>query len=126
MNFDQIIDEVSDLVCKEKYLEAIKRLDKITNLKERKAISFGVLAGLAISRTIEEYGRVKLIEDREEYERIKIGLDSEIPARAVLFLNTKTKIAEEIVEGIEDLVDNTIPENNLLRDYYNTLERISD
>lgn len=116
MSYDSIEEKVDSLTSKGDFEGAVNLLKKITDPELRINICYSALAGLAVARAIEEYGEVAVLEDKEKYERAKIGLE-DLPPHAILY-----KDPDDNVHGLEDMMD-FIPEDNPLKQYYNEIDQ---
>ena len=113
----RIRDKVNNLASKRRYYEAVQELKKIKKIEDRISECYNALTIIGTVIAINQYGRVYFIENREEYERIKKGLDKEIPSQAALYRNIKN----DEIEGLESMFE-IVPGVNPLKQYYEELK----
>jgi len=111
MDYNTIENRVHSLTKENRFEEAVNLLKKITDLESKIKICYGALVGFAICKVIDEYGEVALLEDKEEYERAKKGME-DLPPHAILY-----KDENDDVHGLDDMLD-FVPEDNPLKRYY--------
>ncbi len=111
MKSSPIEERIYSFACKERFEEAINLLKKITDSELRIQVCYNVLIGFAISIAIKEYGGVVVLEDKDKYERAKIGLE-DLPPYAILYKDT-----DDNIQGLEDMLD-FVPEYHPIKQYY--------
>jgi len=99
------------------YDSVIGILDGIRDLQLREDLCFGVLNVMAMRKALDEYGEFQILKSREEWELARTGFLDNVDSRVVLYTEN------EMICGIEDLLD-LVPEDNPLKKYYNGLLEI--
>ena len=90
-------------------------LKKTTSLKNVHKFTF--LTAIKNQRFLRFQGAVahRFFDDKEEYERAKMGM-ADVPPYAILYRGE-----DDVMQGVEDLVESFVPEGNPLRRYYEGL-----
>ena len=115
MDEEYVLNKLAKLTMEDRYDEAVSLLRSIGDEEKRLELCRWTLIGDGISRAIEEYGEVFVLDDREKYERARKGME-DIPPHAVIYRDPVT----DEVDGLENIID-FIPSDNPVMLFYKEL-----
>jgi len=110
-NINAIEEFIDSLVCENNFEEAVALLKTISDKEEQRRVCFLTLSTYGAGLAAAEYGEVRIIQDKGEYEKIKRGMGDFAP-NAVLYVD-----GDENVHGLEEMLD-FIPEDNPMKQFY--------
>ena len=116
MSKENLRKKVDMLLSDRNYSGIVNLLKKIQDEQLRLQTCYVTLVCLGMERAIEEYGRVTVLEDKEKYERAKIGLE-DLPPHAVLYRHP-----DDTLEGEDEMLD-FVSEDNPLKQYFREINK---
>lgn len=111
-DYEILTEKAAQLLAKKKYEEVLVLLNGIPRYDDRIQMCYELLSLEAVVNAINEFGEVRVMENREEYERTRAGMGDFSPY-AVLYRNPKT----DYVDGLEEMID-LVPLDNPLKRFY--------
>lgn len=124
MNYIQKIKEyyyerkIYNLIKNSAFDEALEYIKKISSLKKQEKIIIGELVGYALN--IKSIREVEITTDKKEYERFKAIVGSSSTVKHVFYRNPET---DEIEGGINEIIEEIIPSDNLLLKYLDDINK---
>jgi len=113
-DFQDKVDVIVGHYENKDYSSAIKYLEQIEDIEERKSLCFFVLAVKGMEKAMVEHGHIEIISNKEKYEKAKSGMEDVSPHAVIHAEGFKP---DSPVEGLEDMLD-FIPEDDPLKIYY--------
>jgi hypothetical protein len=108
------LEKIYSFIDSKDYEGIVKYLEAMIDKEERKEICKVALTILGMQKAMEEYGSVRIIGNKEEYEKAKMGL-SDCSPNNILYVKDLNE--DSSVEGIEEMID-FVPEDNPIKMYY--------
>ena len=97
------------------YEGMVRAVKCVLDLKERQQLCFSLLACMGMVRAVDVYGKIFIIDDREKYERARMGLEN-VPPEIVFFKDRQDNLHDpERLTGF-------VPEDNPLKKYWREIE----
>lgn len=103
---------IETLVGEGNFDEAVRQIKKIKDKRERIRFCLESIMHIGYLKAEEEFGEVKVFEDRGAYERAKKGMDDCSPYAVLL-------IEGDRVHGLEEMTE-LVPEDNPLVVYFHS------
>lgn len=113
-DFQDKVDVIVGHYENKDYSSTIKYLEQIEDIEERKSLCFFVLAVKGMEKAMVEHGHIKIISNKEKYEKAKSGMEDVSPYAVIHVEGFKP---ESPVEGLEEMLD-FIPDDDPLKIYY--------
>jgi len=116
MKDTSLADRVNILASEGEFEKVVDLLKRTSDSKLSLQICYDTLVSIGILRAIEEYGKVTILDDRQQYERAKRGME-DFPPHAVLYRGP-----DDVMDGADDMLD-FVPEDNPLKQYFQQISQ---
>jgi len=104
--------KATKLATEDNYAGAVDYLRKIKDREYAAQVCSDICLGIGLTFVLARGDDIRVLEDRDLYDRSKRGEVPEIPPYAVLF-----KGPDDEMDGVDDIIDQ-IPDDNPLKQYY--------